>query len=117
MTMIVWRTRADNPWLTLAKEVLLRHLPPVKEDAASCGPGPFSMADPESVTRQLRIARLFRRAVRANRRRGSVGRDLDEAVAFQLAIGPAGEVYREAGNAAEQLHRTLVAALKDRQKR
>jgi hypothetical protein len=40
-------------------------------------------------------------------------RDRDEAVAFQLAIGPAGEVYREAGKAAEQLHRTLVAALKD----
>ena len=26
-----------------------------------------------------------------------VGKDLDDAVGFQLAIGPAGEVYREAG--------------------
>ena len=37
-----------------------------------------------------------------------VGRDLDEAVAFQLAIGPAGEVYREAGQVAERLHDGLV---------
>jgi len=42
-----------------------------------------------------------------------VGRDVDEAVAFQLAIGPAGEVYREAGREAERQHDTLVAALKD----
>ncbi|WP_247393603.1 MULTISPECIES: hypothetical protein [unclassified Bradyrhizobium] len=42
-----------------------------------------------------------------------VGRDLDEAVAFQLAIGPAGEVYREAGPKAARLFDTLVAALKD----
>jgi hypothetical protein len=42
-----------------------------------------------------------------------VGRDVDEAVAFQLAIGPAGEVYREAGLEAERQHATLVAALKD----
>ena len=46
MTMIVWRARADNPWLTLSKEVLLRYLPAVKEDAATCGPGPFSMPIP-----------------------------------------------------------------------
>ena len=42
-----------------------------------------------------------------------VGRDLDEAVAFQLAIGPAGEVYREAGQQAERLHDKLVAALRN----
>src|SRR3982074_3486488 len=56
MTMIVWRGRADNPWLTLAKEVVLRSLPAVKDDAATCGPGPFSMTNPDSVTRQLEIA-------------------------------------------------------------
>ena len=32
---------------------------------------------------------------------------------FWLAIGPAGEVYREAGNEAERQHDKLVAALKD----
>ena len=52
MTMIVWRARTDNPWLSLSKEVLLRYLPPVKEDAATCGPGPFSMTDTEAKLRR-----------------------------------------------------------------
>jgi len=113
MTMIVWRERADNPWLTLSKEVLLRHLPPVKEDAATCGPGPFSMTDTEAVTQQLRIAGYTDARFERIDAEVLVGRDLDEAVAFQLAIGPAGEVYREAGKQAERCHDQLVAALKD----
>ncbi len=113
MTMIVWRTSADNPWLTLSKEVLLRYLPAVKKDAASCGPGPFSMADPEAVTQQLRIAGYADARFERIDAEVLVGRDLDEAVSFQLAIGPAGEVYREAGQKADRLHHTLVAALKD----
>ena len=113
MTMIVWRARADNPWLTLSREVLLRYLPPVKEDAATCGPGPFSMTDTEAVTLQLRIAGYSDARFERIDAEVLVGRDLDEAVAFQLAIGPAGEVYREAGKEAERLHDKLVAALKD----
>ena len=113
MTMIVWRGRADNPWLTLSKEVLLRYLPPVKEDASTCGPGPFSMTDPEAVTQQLRIAGYSDARFERIDAEVLVGRDLDEAIAFQLAIGPAGEVYREAGKEAERLHEKLVAALKD----
>src|SRR3954470_7624849 len=112
MTMIVWRARADNPWLTLSKEVLLRYLPPVKEDAASCGPGPFSMTDTEAVTRQLLVAGYAEACFERVDAEVLVGRDLDEAVAFQLAIGPAGEVYREAGKLAERRHDELVAALK-----
>jgi SAM-dependent methyltransferase len=113
MTMIVWREQADNPWLTLSKEVLLRYLPAVKEDAATCGPGPFSMADTEAVTRQLRIAGYRNALFERIDAEVMVGRDLDEAVAFQLAIGPAGEVYREAGKEAARHHDKLVASLKD----
>jgi ubiquinone/menaquinone biosynthesis C-methylase UbiE len=113
MTMIVWRARNDNPWLTLAKEVVLRYLPPVKEHAATCGPGPFSMADTEVVTQQLRIAGYSDVEFKRIDAEVMVGRDVDEAVAFQLAIGPAGEVYREAGMEAERKHQMLVAALTD----
>jgi len=113
MTMIVWRERADNPWLTLSREVLLHYLPAVKEDAATCGPGPFSMTDTEAVTQQLQIAGYTDARFERIDAQVLVGRDLDEAVAFQLAIGPAGEVYREAGEKATRLHHTLVAALKD----
>ncbi len=113
MTMIVWRAQIDNPWLTRAKEVVLRHLPPVKEHAATCGPGPFSMADTDVVTQQLHIAGYSRAEFKRIDAEVMVGRDVDEAAAFQLAIGPAGEVYREAGREAEGKHEILVAALKD----
>jgi ubiquinone/menaquinone biosynthesis C-methylase UbiE len=113
MTMIVWRAQIDNPWLTRAKEVVLRHLPPVREHAATCGPGPFSMADPDVVAQQLHIAGYSRAEFKRIDAEVMVGRDVDEAAAFQLAIGPAGEVYREAGREAEGKHEILVAALKD----
>ena len=41
-----------------------------------------------------------------------VGKDFDDAASFQLAIGPAGEVYREAGKFAEQRHDEIAKALK-----
>jgi len=112
MTMIVWRTRADNPWLTLSKDVVLRYLPPVGEDAATCGPGPFSMSDTEVVTKQLQIAGYSDIKFERIDAEVLVGRDVDEAVAFQLAIGPAGEVYRAAGKEAERQHDVVAAALK-----
>lgn len=113
MTMIVWRGRADNPWLTLSKEVVLRYLPPVKERAATCGPGPFSMADTEVVAKQLRIAGYTDINFERVDADVLVGRDVDEAVAFQLAIGPAGEVVREAGEEATRRYSEMVAGLKD----
>jgi ubiquinone/menaquinone biosynthesis C-methylase UbiE len=112
MTMIVWRARADNPWLTLSKDIVLRYLPPVGEDAATCGPGPFSMSDTEVVTKQLQIAGYSDIKFERIDAEVFVGRDLDEAVAFQLAIGPAGEVYRAAGEIAERQHDVVAAALK-----
>ena len=36
----------------------------------------------------------------------------DDAVDFQLAVGPAGEVYREAGDVATAKHDEIIAALK-----
>lgn len=114
MTMIVWRGIKDNPWLGSAKEIVLQHLPPPGENAQTCGPGPFSMADPATVTKQLEIAGYTDIAFDQIDAPVFVGKDLDDAVAFQLAIGPAGEVYREAGRLAEQRHDEIAAALKAR---
>ena len=112
MTMIVWRGINDNPWLGFAKEVVLQYLPPPGENAQTCGPGPFSMADTGVVTKQLEIAGYRDIQFEQIDAQVFVGKDLDDAVAFQLAIGPAGEVYREAGRAAEQRHDEIAKALK-----
>ena len=55
MVHIVWRDRADNPWLSMAKDVVLRYLPSPGADAQTCGPGPFSMAN-ETVVRAMMTA-------------------------------------------------------------
>ena len=112
MTSIVWRALAENPWLALPKEIILRHLPPPGEDADTCGPGPFSMADPEMVTRQFEIAgytdiRFERVDVPL-----MIGESLDEAVEFQIALGPAGEIFRAAGDEAVQKRDDILGALK-----
>jgi ubiquinone/menaquinone biosynthesis C-methylase UbiE len=112
MTMIVWRGIKDNPWLGSAKEVVLQYLPLPGEGAQTCGPGPFSMADTDVVTKQLEIAGYTDIEFERVDAQVFVGKDLDDAVAFQLAIGPAGEVYREAGTLAHQRHDEIASALR-----
>src|SRR5215208_6589555 len=112
MTMIVWRGINDNPWLGHAKEIVLEFLPRPGDNAQTCGPGPFSMADTDVVTKQLKIAGYRDIAFEKIDAQVFVGNDLEDAVAFQLAIGPAGEVFREAGIVAEQYREQIGAALK-----
>lgn len=111
MNNIVWRARADNPWLTLPNEVMRRFLPAPDAGAASCGPGPFSMAD-EAVTRaQMEAAGLVDIAFERIDAKVLVGRSIEDAIAFQLAIGPAGETFRTAGALAEERRGEIEAAL------
>ena len=111
MTMIVWRAIEDNPWLGLPKEIVLKFLPPSGEDARTCGPGPFSMANQEMVTKQLEIAGYDGIEFERIDAPLMVGNSPEDAVGFQLAVGPAGEVYREAGAEAKRRHGEIEAAL------
>lgn len=113
MVMIVWRTIDDNPWLGLPKQIILDYLPPPGDDARTCGPGPFSMANQEMVTKQLEISGYT--DIRFERIDAPllVGNNPDDAVGFQLALGPAGEVYREGGQDAESKLQEIEQALKE----
>ena len=111
MTHIVWRNPTDNPWLSMAKEVVLRFLPPPGEDARTCGPGPFSMADEATVGKMMEIAGYEDITFERVDAPVLVGHDVRDAIEFQLSIGPAGEVFREAGEAAEARRPEIEAAL------
>ncbi len=111
VTHIVWRTAADNPWLSMAKEVVLRFLPPPGDDAQTCGPGPFSMAGQEMVTAMMKSAGFEDIHFERVDAPVLVGRTIEDAIGFQLAIGPAGEVFREAGEKAEEKREEIEAAL------
>lgn len=111
MVHIVWRDRADNPWLSMAKDVVLRFLPPPGADAQTCGPGPFSMTGEETVRRMMASAGYEAIEFRRVDAPVLVGKDIQDAIAFQLALGPAGEVFREAGAEAEQKRPQIEMAL------
>ena len=111
MTHIVWRTPDDNPWLSMAKEVVLGFLPPPGEDARTCGPGPFSMANQEMVTGMMKSAGYENIEFERVDAPVLVGNSVQDAMDFQLALGPAGEVFREAGDEAEEKREEIEAAL------
>jgi SAM-dependent methyltransferase len=96
--LIVWRALADNPAWGAAKAAALEYLPPPADGAKTCGPGPFSWADEETDRQMLAAAGLTR--VELFERLDAdicVGRDLEEALEYQIHVGPSGEIIREAG--------------------
>jgi ubiquinone/menaquinone biosynthesis C-methylase UbiE len=113
---IVWRKREDNPWLHDA-ELRVREIVPVvaheDTDQVHCGPGPFSMSGPDMVSTMMKVAGFAGIAFERYDTDICIGRDLDEAVEFAMALGPAGEIIRLAGLEGERLKPQVVAALKD----
>jgi ubiquinone/menaquinone biosynthesis C-methylase UbiE len=112
LIFITWRSIEDNPWLGLPKEVVLRFLPPPGEDAQSCGPGPFSMANSIVVTEQLQASGFVDPSFERIDGPVMVGSTAEQAMQFQLALGPAGEVFREAGEEAERRRGEIEDALR-----
>jgi SAM-dependent methyltransferase len=115
-TMIVWRKREDNLWLHDA-ELRVRELVPVvaheDTDQVHCGPGPFSMAGPDMVSDMLCGAGYERVSFERFDTEITIGRDLDEAVEFALALGPAGEILRLAGEEGERRRPAVIGALRE----
>lgn len=122
LCLIVWRSLADNPCWGAAKEVALRHLPPPGDGASTCGPGPFSMASEETDRAMLEAAgfpevELFKR-IDAD---VCIGRTIEEAIDYQILVGPSGEIIREAGEEGQrklpdvrrELHALLEPHLRD----
>ncbi len=113
MVHIVWRDRADNPWLSMAKDIVLKILPPPGADAQTCGPGPFSMSNQTMVTAMMKSAGYENIEFRRVDAPVLIGNNVEDAIAFQLALGPAGEVFREAGAEAEEKRDRVETALAD----
>ena len=113
-TQIVWRKREDNPWLHEA-ELRVKAIVPVVDPETSnqvhCGPGPFSMSGPDMVSTMLRGVGFERITFERHDCDICIGRDLAEAIEFAMALGPAGEVMRLAGDEAERLKPQVIAAL------
>jgi len=116
LAMIVWRRREDNLWLYEAEQRVKQIVPVISHedsDQVHCGPGPFSMASADTVSDLLRDAGYDRIALERFDADICIGRTLDDAVAFALEIGPAGEIIRLAGEAGEKCRGQAIAALRE----
>jgi SAM-dependent methyltransferase len=95
MVATVWRRKLDNDWLNKAEQVAEQYLEkPDEPEDVRCGPGPFSMANADTVSEQLQIAGFERPTFTRCDLPIKIGNDLDHAVEFTTAIGPAAELLR-----------------------
>jgi len=95
LVAVVWRRKLDNEWLNRAAEVVEQYLDePEEPEDVRCGPGPFSMANTDTVSEQLQIAGFERPTFTRCDLPIKIGDDLDHAVRLNMSIGPAAELLR-----------------------
>jgi SAM-dependent methyltransferase len=114
LNVVVWRRREDNDWLYRAQVTTEKIVErPEEYDDPTCGPGPFSMQGADTTSDILIGAGFEDISLRRCNRPIMIGRDLDEALAAVMAIGPAGEILRLQGDRAAHLHDDVRAALRE----
>ncbi len=111
---VVWRRKLDNEWVHRAERVVERYLDePEESDEPTCGPGPFSMANADTVSDQLTIAGFEQPTLTRCDLPLKLGDDLDHAVAFNMALGPAAELIRLNGEDGASLRPQLEREIRD----
>jgi len=114
LCMVVWRRKLDNDWLHRAELTVEEFVTePEETDEPTCGPGPFSLADADTTSHILLNAGFEQISFHRSDIDIWIGRDLDHAVEFVTALGPAGEVIRLAGDDAERVRPQIEAALRE----
>jgi ubiquinone/menaquinone biosynthesis C-methylase UbiE len=99
LLVIAWRRLDENEWAALPRKIALAHLPPPPDKPASRpwpAPGPFSLSKPDVARAILAGAGWTSVEIEPIDTEMSVGQTLEDALAYELTMGPAGEVMREA---------------------
>jgi SAM-dependent methyltransferase len=111
---VVWRRKEDNQWVRRAELVVEEYLEhPDESDEPTCGPGPFSMANADTVTEQLKIAGFEDISLQRCDLPLKIGNDLEHAVEFNMALGPAGEVLRLWEDRIDEIRPKIAANLRE----
>jgi hypothetical protein len=114
LAFVTWRKREDNPWLHVPELCVRDFIPQEQEtaDEPTCGPGPFAMRSPDLVSDQLRAGGYRDICFQRHDVDICIGRDLDEAIDFAMALGPAGEIIRLAGDFGRARLPEIIGAMK-----
>ena len=113
LNMVVWRRKLDNEFMHRAELVVAEYLEePQEYDVPRCGPGPFSMANADTVSDVLRLAGYESISLARQDLPYKIGNDLDHAVAFNMALGPAAEVLRMWGERVDEIRPKIADDLR-----
>lgn len=111
---ICWRRKGDSPFWAETEQVVERFLSrPDEYEADTCGPGPFSLGNPETLEGILEAAGFAEIELHARDFDYFMGKDTAEAVDSLLAIGPGAELIRLNGEHGESLRAEIAEALAD----
>ena len=114
LNMVVWRRKLDNVFMHRAELVVAEYLDePDESYAPRCGPGPFSMANADTVTDVLVHAGFEDVGLARQDLPYKIGNDLEQAVAFNMALGPAAEVLRMWGHRVDEIRPRIAADLRE----
>jgi SAM-dependent methyltransferase len=111
---ICWRRKDESPFWAETQQVVERFLArPDEYEADTCGPGPFSLGNPETLTGILGAAGFASIELHQRDFDYFMGKDMAEAVDSLLAIGPGAELIRLNGEHGESRRAEIAAALAD----
>lgn len=111
---ICWRRKTESQFWAETEEVVLRFLSrPEEYEADTCGPGPFSLGNPETTRGILEAAGFAEIELIRRDFDYFMGKDMEEAVDALMAIGPGAELIRLNGDYGESRRDEIAAALAD----
>ena len=109
---ICWRRKAESPFWAETEQVVERFLTrPDEYEADTCGPGPFSLGNPDTLRGILETAGFAEIELHQRDFDYFMGKDMAEAVDSLLAIGPGAELIRLNGEHGESRRGEIAAAL------
>ena len=114
LCMVCWRRKAESPMWAETEQVVQRFLSrPEEYEADTCGPGPFSLGNPETTQGILAAAGFA--GIEFHKRDFDyfLGADMEEALDAMLAIGPGAELIRLNGEYGESRRPEIAEALAD----
>jgi SAM-dependent methyltransferase len=114
LVSVVWRRREDNLWMYRAQQIVEAIVQkPEDYDEPTCGPGPFSMANADTMSDILIHSGFTDIALTRCDIDIMGGQTLDEALDLVMSIGPAGEILRLQGDRVAHLIPQVDAALRE----
>jgi ubiquinone/menaquinone biosynthesis C-methylase UbiE len=111
---ICWRRKGESAMWSETEQVVQRFLSrPEEYDADTCGPGPFSLGNPDTTRGILEAAGFDEIELHPCDFDYYLGKDMDEALDAMLAIGPGAELIRLNGDHGESRRAEIAEALAD----